>query len=201
MKATLFQYYVSFKSLHGAIAGVPFLPVIISFFVPDSIKASEYLFPPLGDAQAIASALTLITLLVVTYAVYVSCYYARKSHPSTPFLLLAGVGVGAIALIGLYIPFVRVIDIPSAGLRIPVSIGNEPTDFATRTYPHWSDRSMLHDRGPSEETVQRLWTYRSIWEARAMLWLAYTFTLSCFLAVVCIGVYRYASESGHGSQF
>jgi hypothetical protein len=51
---------------------------------------------------------------------------------------------------------------------------------------------MLQDRGPVEEKIKELWTMKSIWEARFLLWAAYSVTLSLLLAVACVGVYQFA---------
>jgi hypothetical protein len=53
---------------------------------------------------------------------------------------------------------------------------------------------MLHDRGPSEETIHTLWTDRSIWVVRVLLWFAYPLTLACFLSIASLAVYQYAFE-------
>jgi len=201
MKVTLAHYYRSFKSMQGAFAGTSFLPAIMRFFVPDTGKLSACLFPPLGDVQPLAATLTLISLLLITLVVYeCCCHIASKVRFRLNAFLFAGAAISVVVLIGLYVAFVRVIDVPAAGLRIPVSVGIVRTDFAQRTYPNWDDWDMLHDHGPTEKTVQLLWTRRSVWEARAMLWLAYTFTLSCFLAVVCIGIYQHAHEMDNASS-
>jgi hypothetical protein len=102
--------------------------------------------------------------------------------------------VGGFVLIALYVQYVRVISIPSASLSVPVSVGYERTEFALKTYPKWGDWDMLHDRGPWEDKIQQLWTQRSIWIVRGALWASYTFTLSCFLSIVCLGVYQNALE-------
>jgi len=97
-------------------------------------------------------------------------------------------------LIVMYVFFVKDVAVPSVNQEVFVSIGYQRTDFALRTYPTSNDRDMLHDQGPSEETVQLLWTRSSIWIVRGILWLLYTVTLACFLVVICVGVYQHASD-------
>jgi hypothetical protein len=84
---------------------------------------------------------------------------------------------------GMYVFFVRDIAVPSVNQEVFVSVGYHQTDFALKTYPPTSsDRDMLHDQGPFEESIQLLWTPISIIIVRGILWLFYTAMLSCSLA-------------------
>jgi hypothetical protein len=85
--------------------------------------------------------------------------------------------------------------VPSTNSDVPVSVGYQRTDFAVQTYPGMSDWEMLHDRGPWEEQVQKLWTRHSIIVVRTQLWISYTLSLVCYLAVVSLAAYQHASES------
>ena len=112
-----------------------------------------------------------------------------------PAILIVGSALGVCALIALYVPYVRLVAVPSVHLEVPVSIGYQRTDFALQTYPQWDDWEMLHDRGPWEQQIQKLWTQRSIIVVRLLLWGSYTLSLVCMLSCVSLAVYRHASES------
>jgi hypothetical protein len=199
MNVTLRQYYKAFGSLYGVLAGIPFVPVLLHLVAPDSNKLIEYLYPPLGDVLPLALPLTLISGVLVTLEVWLVRRHARRVRPSIPVILKSVILLGSLALIFLYVSYVRNISVPSAGLNVTVSVGYQRTDFALKTYPDWNDRAMLHDHGPWEESIQVLWTRNSIWVVRGALWLAYTLTLVCILAVVCLGVYQHALE-GHSGE-
>ncbi len=194
MKVTLARYYKGFGSLYALWAGLPFLPPLLHACVPDSSAFAEYLFPPLGDSQRLAFAATIGTLLLTTFVAFVCCQMTQGIRPSVPAMLMAGWLLGFCALISLYVPYVRHVAVPSVKLEVPVSIGFERTDFALRTYPGWNDWEMLHDRGPWEEQIHVLWTQRSIIVVRALLWVTYSLTLSCFLSIASLAVYQHAAE-------
>ena len=193
MKVTLVQYYRGFRSLYGALATIPFaLPLVHIFghiFTPDS-SIFAYLYPPLGDVQILALAVTFLVLFTATLVVYVSCKAARKIHPA---VWIAGTMFSFVLLMGMYESFVIDIAVPSVNQEVLVSVGYQRTAFALNTYPTSSDRSMLHDQGPSEETIHLLWTPHSIWIVRGGLWLLYTAMLACILVVICVGVLQHAS--------
>jgi hypothetical protein len=47
---------------------------------------------------------------------------------------------------------------------------------------------------PREEQIQNLWTHHSIWVVRVSLWLSYTLSLACFLAVMSLAAYQHSAE-------
>jgi len=194
MKITVAQYYKGFIGLQSVFAGVPFLPPLLNVLLPESSKIDEYLYPPVGDFQRLAPVASFGVLLLTTFTVFACCQLAKRVHPVVPVILTIGSAFGVCALIVLYVRFVRHVPVPSINLEVPVSIGYQRTDFATRTYPQWSDWDMLHDHGPWESKIQDLWTQSSIAVVRILLWLCHTLTLSCFLSVVCLAVYRHAAE-------
>lgn len=198
MKVTIRRYYGSFAGLRAIFAAVPFVPPLLHACLPDSSAAVPYLYPPLGDAQRIACSGTVGLLLLTTFLVFTCCQLAQKIHPSIPAILMIGFAFGVCASIALYMPYVRVVSVPSVNSEVPVSIGYQRTDFALQTYPQSDDWEMLHDRGPWEEQIQKLWTLRSICVVRVLLWLSYTLALACFLAVVSLAAYHHAGEGALG---
>jgi len=194
MKVTLLQYYKSFASLYGSFAAIPIVPLALHACIPDSHTVAEYLYPPLGNVQQLAFAASVGFLFLTTLVIFICCRSARRIHPSMPMLLIIGVAFGVCVLIGLYVSFVKRVEVRSVNLEVPVSIGYQRTPFALQTYPQLSDWEVLHDRGPWEDQIQKLWTPQSVGMVRALLWLSYTLTLACFLSVVCLGVYQHAVE-------
>jgi hypothetical protein len=194
MKVTMLQYYKSYASLCGLFAAIPIVPLLFHACIPDSYAISEYLYPPFGDVQQLAFAATVGSLLLITLVVFTCCRSAHRLHPSVPILLMVGTAFGVCVLIGLYVAYVKRIPVPSVNLEVPVSIGYQRTSFALQTYPQWSDWEMLHDRGPWEGQIQKLWTPYSIGIVRALLWGSYTLTLTCFLSIVSLAVYQHAAE-------
>ena len=200
MKISVGHYYAGFISLWGIAAGAPFVPPLLHFFMPDSSAAAAYLYPPLGDVEWIALAATVGLLLATTFVVFTCCQSAGRIHPSVPAALMFGSAFGVCALIVLYVHFVRLIPVPSISLDVPVSIGYQRTDLAFKAYPQWSDWAMLHDAGPREEQIQKLWTLPSICVVRVLLWVFHTLTLVCFLSVVSLAVYQHAAEVSPGAS-
>ena len=183
MKVTLRQYYRTYKSVQGCLAGLPFVPPLLSSWVSDSSTMAGYIFPPLGDSGHIVFLFTLVLLLAATYAMY-WMQDGRTVSRWIPLSLMLSLVLGVMILIALYTSFVRVIEIPGAKMDVPVSIGYKRTEFARRTYPQSDDWAILHDRGPWEEQIQEIWTRNSIAAVRAMLWGSYTV---CLLSLALLG--------------
>jgi hypothetical protein len=195
MKITVRQYYEGFVSLFGVVAGVPFAAPLLHLFFPDSSAVADYLYPPLGDVEWIAVAATVGFLVATTYVVFTCCQSTRRVSAIVPAILMSGLALGVCALIILHVLFVRHIPVPSVNLDVPVSIGYQRSDLAAKAYPQGdNDWKMLGDAGPREEQIQNLWTHRSIWVVRVSLWLSYTLSLACFLAVVSLAAYQHSAE-------
>jgi hypothetical protein len=200
MKITVRQYFQGFVSLLGLVAGVPFVAPLLHLFFPDSSAVAEYLYPPLGDVEWIAVAATVGFLLGTAFLVFTCCQSARKIHPTVPAILISSLALGVCALIVLHVLYVRHIPVHSVNLEVPVSIGYQRTDLANQTYPQSGDWQMLSESFPREEQIQKLWTPHSIFVVRVLLWLSYTLTLACFLAVVSLAVYQHAAEEAQSES-
>jgi hypothetical protein len=197
MKITVRQYYEGFVSLFGLVASVPFVAPLLHLFFPDSSAVADYLYPPLGDVEWIAVAATVGFLAATTFVVFSCCQSAKRIHKSVPAILLSGLALGVCALIILHVLFVRHIPVPSVNLDVPVSVGYQRSDLAAAAYPPdkgWNDWKMLGNAGPREEQIQNLWTHHSIWVVRVSLWLSYTLSLACFLAVMSLAAYQHSAE-------
>jgi len=198
MKISVRQYYQAFVSLSGLAAGVPFVAPLLHLFFPDSSAVADYLYPPLGDVEGLAVAATIGFLVATTFVVFACCQSARRIHAIGPAVLISGLALGVCALIVLHVRFVRHIPVHSVNLDVPVSIGYQRSDLAIKVYPSDDDWKMLSDAGPREEQIQNLWTQYSIWVVRISLWLSYTLSLACFLAVVCLAAYQQAADEALG---
>jgi hypothetical protein len=178
---SLRQYYLSFKSLSGLLAGAVTALPLISKLLPDA--ASAYAFPPLGNIEGPARTGALVLAVAVTYAAYFSRGATVRSRPWR----IAGLVVMASFCLVLYLAlsfrFVRRIDVPSRATSILVTVGYQRTEFANRTFGSATDEEMLRQRGPNEEQVERLWTPKSVLAARLELFASYSgFVLALVLA-------------------
>jgi hypothetical protein len=200
MRVTVRQYYEQFVSLWGLAAGAPFVPPLLHVFIPDSSAIAAYIYPPLGDVEGIAVAATIGILLVSTFVIFTCCESPQKIHPIVPKILMAGIVVGMCILIVLFVKYVRRIEVPAAKLEVPVSVGYQRSDLAVKNYPQAGDWEMLHLTGVGEDQIQSLWTPHSIWVVRVLLWFFYTMTVTCFLSVVSIIVYRHAAEEAQSKS-
>lgn len=194
MQITVRQYYSGFVSLFGVAASTAFIPPLLHLFMPESSEFADYLYPPLMDFKWIGIAATIGVLMVATYVVFVYCESAEKILPRLPAVLMGTMAVSACALLLLYVPYVRRVPVPAVNLEVPVSIGFERTQFAHQTYQQSTDWEILHSVGPTEDEIQKLWTTRSICVVRLFLWIFYTLTISCFLSVISLSVYRHTVE-------
>lgn len=194
MSITVRQYYEKFVSLWGLAAGAPFIPPLLHVFIPGSSAIAAYLYPPLGDIGEIAVAATIGLLLISTIVIFFRCETSQKILPIVPEILTVGFVVGMCVLIVLFVKYVRRIEVPAAKLEVPVSVGYQRSDFAIKYYSGKGDWEMLHLTGVGEDQIQNLWTPHSIWVVRVLLWFFYTLTVTCFLSVVSLIVYRHAVE-------
>lgn len=192
MKLTIKQYYRGFVSLYGGIAGVPFLLPIIRFLAPDSNTFARYLFPPLGNVQRLALTGTVMFLLLNTIVVFICGPLARQTLLRVCGILLVVFLLSACAWIALFSSYVE--NVALADQEVSVSVGFQRTPFALREYPHETDWEMLHDRGPWEPQIRKLWTCPSIIVVRTLLWLSYSITLACFLSIISFAAYQHAEE-------
>jgi hypothetical protein len=194
MRITVRQYYGEFVSLWGLAAGSTFVPPLLHLIAPESSAIAAYLYPPLGDVEGIAVAATIGFWLATTFVVFICCESSRKIHPSVPGTLIAGLAIGMCVLVMLFVLYVRHIKVPAEKLDVPVSVGYHRSDFAVKNYSGSTDWDMLNSEGPQEDQIQELWTPHSIWVVRVLLWLFYTLTVSCFLSIISLAVYRHAAE-------
>jgi hypothetical protein len=194
MRVTIGEYYKSFASLYGILAALPFAPPLLHASLSDSSKLADDLFPPLGDFQHLAVAATVGTLLLATLLIFLCSPLKRTICRIVLTALTVGFLIGVAGLAALYVGYVRRIPVSSVNEEVLVSVGYQRTVLALRAYPGYSDSDMLEDSGPWESKIQILWTSRSIWVVRTLLWASYTLTLACFLSFVSLAAYRHATE-------
>jgi hypothetical protein len=181
---TLKKYYFSFKSLSGAFAALfAALPFLSKFF-----PGGAYIFPPLGDLEAPARIGALLLAFAATYAVYF-IVKGGAVKPGRLIAMMVFVGfIGLLAYLVLFERFVRAINIPSMHETVYVTVGYERTAFATTNFDSAPDEELLRARGPDEEQLRILWTFKSLAIARLTLFLAYSVMLLALVAAFSVGV-------------
>jgi hypothetical protein len=168
---TVRQYYLSFKSLSGVVAGVVAASPLVSGLLPDKVAA--FVFPPIGSAEAPARLGAIVFGLATTYAAFFWRGDPQAGRPARIPVALAVAFLSLCAYLVLYLRFVRRIEIPSRQTSVFVSVGSTRTEFANRNFPNASDWDLLRDRGLDEEEIWRLWTPGSLIEVRVGLFVAY----------------------------
>jgi hypothetical protein len=186
---TIKQYYASYKSLFGVMAGLVLASPILAL-IP--INGSQYIFPPLGDVDIIARLISVAVTLVMTFIVY---FYRPKAAvraiaiAAVLFIFFAVMYAAAFSL------FVRTIAVPSKDTSISLSVGFHRTEFAQTNFPGVSDEEMLRHRGLTEEEVRHCWTAASLLIARGILWLSCTLSLSFLVTTLGLGIIANNDES------
>lgn len=165
------QYYRSFKSLSGVVAGVVAASPLVSGLLPERVAA--VVFPPIGSAEAPARLGAIVFGLAATYAAFFWRGDPKAGRPVRIPVAVAVAFVSFCAYLVLYLRFVRRIEIPSRQIGVFVTVGSTRTEFANRNFPSVSDWDLLRDRGPDEEEIWRLWTPSSLIAVRVGLFAAY----------------------------
>lgn len=190
MTVTLESYCKGFKNLYLIFAAIPFVAPVIHAALSERKEFATYLYPPIGNFQYLGLAFTVLFLFLSTFVVYFSRRVARRVHPMVPVSLVIIVLLAVCGQIWLWVHYVRIVQVPSIDAQALVSIGYKRTELSDRTYPNWNDTDILHDRGPSEDSIEQLWTLGSIAIVRISLWFTYFIILDGWLFVVCLGVYQ-----------
>jgi hypothetical protein len=116
-------------------------------------------------------------------------FFSRGGQPSLGRKRIAAAialaGICFCVYIGLFLRFVRTVDIPTKGASVQVSVGYERTEFAKTNFSAESDWELLRDRGTDEEEIWRLWTTKSLLISRLSLYITYSFFI--FLLVIAFG--------------
>jgi hypothetical protein len=175
--------------LVGALAALPPL----SSALPESV--GDRVFPPLGDIQPAARAVAAAVALASTFVVFLS----RKSLRNLSGLQSCATLLAAIVFFSLYLAvYIRSVKhYTGANSEVTVSIGFERTEFAKKNYGDNNDIEMLKAYGPREEEIQKLWTYKSLIEARVSLWLFYTLTITAFVWLFSVGTLQHSMEEAN----
>jgi hypothetical protein len=201
MTVPIGQYYLAFRSTVGALVAVPFLAPLASAvanaIAPDSSTRLKLLYPPLGDAQPYALVFTVACGLVSTFLVYFWCERHRARAGRSVWVLSFFAAICFVIFFGLCNRFVKVVHIGSKDTDVFVSIGYERSEF-TSTNAELSpltDMELLHARPANEDQIQKLWTFRSLFIARALLWAFYTCVLVCLVSIFSVGVYQHAASA------
>lgn len=154
---------------------------------------TAFVFPPLGPETGVCSVLALALAGVFAILPWMM--------PAARRLIIAVCTTLALAVsIVSYVYFAQtyVVSIPTPNGRVVVSIGSTRSPFAQRYFPtEISDAEMLMERGPYESEIQKLWTKRSITDARLGLYISY---VGCLLLLnFLVGVIAREDDSSQPS--
>lgn len=163
--------------------GIP----ILSALVPE--EWSSYVFPPLDDIYRLLTVLLAVLASLGVFRLQDTSFARNRSkRPLAHGLLLLAFVASAGAYLYARTTFVRVVERPSVGDAVVVTIGFERTEFAQRTFPGASDWDVLRSYGTSQEELFRNWTPWSIFIGRLSLWLTYSLVLSFGVALLGLEV-------------
>jgi hypothetical protein len=152
-----------------------------------------YAFPPLGEIDSPARLAAIGFVFVTTYVIYLLRGSSQRSRTRLASVLWISAFVGCALYFAAAIRFVRIIPIPTRQDSAVVSVGFERTAFA-KALGETSDADLLRLRGPQEEEIQKLWTYRSLILARLALWTCYCGVISTFVAIFSLGALQHAQQ-------
>jgi hypothetical protein len=128
---------------------------------------------------------------VATYVVYLLQGSSERAKKTLAVSLWLSAFVGCALYLAVAIRFVRVVPIPTLQDSMMVSVGFERTPFA-QALGEPSDAELLRLRGPQEEEIQKLWTFRSLILARLALWMVYCGMISAFVGIFSLGALKHA---------
>jgi hypothetical protein len=132
---------------------------------------------------------------VATYVVYLLQGSSERSRRRLTLILWLSAFVGCALYLAVATRFVRIVPIPTLQDSIAVSVGFERTPFA-KALGEASDFDLLRLRGPEEEEIQKLWTFRSLILARLALWTFYCGVISAFVGIFSLGCSRTRTTTG-----
>jgi hypothetical protein len=179
---TIRNYYKSFGSISGALAGAFGLGSLLSLIPFDG---SQYVFPPLGDAAVVAH-FGLVSLAIST--TYLAFYFPLARLKWITLVLVVAAALGFCFYLVNYMKFVRRIDVPSQSSTIQVSVGDERTAFAISNFGNETDWNILRDRGLDDEQISRLWTPQSLRRARLLLFASFSVSILPLVFAFSLGV-------------
>jgi len=179
------DYYRSFKKL----SVLPALLISFSPLIPASITPfGACLFPPVGDAEALARFFALIFTLAMTYFCLFWSNFRHGDNAKRVVVAMVCAFVPLCAYFVLYQRFVRRIDIASKDTSVCVAVGYARTDFAKTIFDSESDWQILRERGVEDEEISRLWTPRSLTITRLLLFVSYCGVLFSLVAAFSWGL-------------
>lgn len=187
------EYYKAFGSFRGAVAALFGLLPASSLVIPGRI------FPPLGNDTLLAQSFAVVVAIVVTYLVFIRQNIAvSKIKRTITFLILVSI-VFFFGYLAAREYFVCEIYIPSIERANIVSVGYQRTDFANSVFGTATNLEMLRARGSDDEEIFRLWTKKSVYVSRSVLFLSYLGCALCLVAFASLSVLLHLRDS-HGVQ-
>ena len=131
----------------------------------------------------------------MTYIIYLLQGSSASSRRKLTLILWFLAFIGCALYLAATARFVRIVPIPTLHDSIAVSVGFERTAFA-KALGEASDFDLLRLRGPQEEEIQKLWTFRSLILARLALWALCCGAISAFVGIFSLGALEHALRPG-----
>lgn len=159
------EYYRSFVSTLGALAGLVAASPLFSEYLPTHF--SRHIFPPLGQTELLARSGAVVFAILATYVAFFI------GSEGVKFRVVISASLALVCFIvfwALSSRLVRTIDIPSQGSAVTVSVGFERSEFAKNNFANDSDWEVLRQRGMSDEEINKVWTPNSVMTSRFALW-------------------------------
>lgn len=128
---------------------------------------------------------------MATYVVYLLQGSSESSRRKLTLILWLFAFIACALYLAAATRFVRIISIPTLHDSVAVSVGFERTTFA-KALGEASDFDLLRLRGPQEEEIQKLWTFRSLTLSRLALWTFYCGVVSAFAGIFSLGALEHA---------
>jgi hypothetical protein len=182
---------MGFGGLGAVVAGGLATLPLFSKLLPNSVGG--YAFPPLGEIDSFARLTTIGFIFVATYVVYLLQGSSEQSRRRLALILWLVAFVGCAIYLAVATRFIRIVAIPTLHDSVAVSVGFERTPFA-KSIGEASDFDLLRLRGPQEEEIQKLWTFRSLALARLALWTLHCGVILAFVAIFSLGALEHARQ-------
>lgn len=147
---------------------------------------SPYFFPPLPEFLKTASVGLSLAITFLVYFLHPATFVDSKQGRIRAMGWMLGAAlVGILLYLFAHSAFVRTIAAP--GRDVSVVVGFERTQRATDV-GGGSDWELLQKRGPVVEEVEELWTPRSVYTSRALLFISYLLFLLPLVCLFSLGV-------------
>jgi hypothetical protein len=181
------EYYKSFVSTLGALAGLVAGSPLFSEYLPTNV--SQHIFPPLGQMESVARIGTVAFAILATYVAF---FFGSEKVRNRVAISASLAPICFIIFVIFSSRLVRTIDIPSRGSAVTVSVGFERSEFAKSNFANDTDWEMLRQRGMSDEEIEKLWTPNSVMAGRLALLISCVGFVVASVLTLSFGVFAQA---------